>query len=79
MRRASTNPKVTFFAVNGADHFSVLAPTNQLIAQRILQDAGQVTKIAFTGAELNRLFEEPRGAIPQFLPGPKVKGSRQGK
>jgi alpha/beta superfamily hydrolase len=56
MRRASTNQKLIFHAVNGADHFSVLAPANQLIAQRILRDTGPVTNMAFTTAELNRLF-----------------------
>jgi dipeptidyl aminopeptidase/acylaminoacyl peptidase len=58
MRRASTNPKVTFHAVNGADHFSLLAPANQLIARRILRDTGSVTNLAFNAAELSRLFEK---------------------
>jgi acetyl esterase/lipase len=56
MRRASTNAKLRFHAVNGADHFSLLAPVNQLIAQRILRDTGPVTNLAFTAAELSRLF-----------------------
>jgi acetyl esterase/lipase len=54
MQRASTNPAVHFLPVKGADHFSILAPTNQLIARKILADTGPTTNIAFTEAELNR-------------------------
>lgn len=56
MRRSSTNPKVTFHAVNGADHFSILGPVNQLIARGILRDTGSVTNLAFTPGELSRPF-----------------------
>lgn len=40
--RRSKNPLVHFQAIQGADHFSVLAPLNQTLAQRILQDDGKV-------------------------------------
>jgi acetyl esterase/lipase len=56
MSRATTNPMVRFLPVKGADHFSTLAPTNRLIAQKILQDEGPATNIAFTEEELNRPF-----------------------
>jgi acetyl esterase/lipase len=56
MRRASTNPMVHFLGVRGADHFSVLAPVNQLIATKILADTGPTTTIAFTEEELGRLM-----------------------
>jgi dipeptidyl aminopeptidase/acylaminoacyl peptidase len=49
-------PKVKFFAVKGATHFSVLAPANELIARKILADTGEATTLSFTEAELGRLF-----------------------
>jgi dipeptidyl aminopeptidase/acylaminoacyl peptidase len=56
MARASTNSKAHFFPVKGASHFSILAPTNRLIAQKILRDEGAATNITLTEAELNRAF-----------------------
>jgi hypothetical protein len=38
--------------VKGANHFDVLAPTNELIADRILKDTGEKTTLAFNEAEL---------------------------
>jgi dipeptidyl aminopeptidase/acylaminoacyl peptidase len=58
MERASTNPRVRFHPVKGADHVSVLAPTARLIAGKILRDDGPATNIAFTEEELNRLFAQ---------------------
>ena len=46
MARTSTNPKAHFFAVRGADHFSILAPTNRLVAEKILKDEGPETNLA---------------------------------
>jgi len=56
MKRASTNPKAHFYAVNGATHFTILGPTNRLIAQKILKDDGAESNLAFTEAELNQPF-----------------------
>ncbi|MFO0964313.1 MAG: prolyl oligopeptidase family serine peptidase [Gemmataceae bacterium] len=56
LARTSRNPKAHFFLVNGADHFSTLAPINRLIAAKILRDTGAECDIAFTEAELNGLF-----------------------
>jgi acetyl esterase/lipase len=56
MARASTNPMVHFLPVKGASHFSILAPTNALIARKILSDKGSTTNIALTEEELNQLF-----------------------
>ena len=56
MARASTNPRVKFFAVEGASHFSVLAPVNRLIARKIGADTGAESNLSFTEAELNALF-----------------------
>jgi dipeptidyl aminopeptidase/acylaminoacyl peptidase len=52
MAAASTNPNVRFLPVKGANHFSILAPTNMLIARKILRDEGPTTNIAFTEEEL---------------------------
>jgi Fe-S cluster assembly iron-binding protein IscA/alpha/beta superfamily hydrolase len=56
MARASKNPHVHLYEVKGADHFNVLAPTNRLIAEKILADTGPTCRLAFTEEELNRLF-----------------------
>jgi len=55
MMRASSNPKAHFHAIRGANHFSLLAPTNRLIAGKILLDDAPRMNIAFTENELNRL------------------------
>jgi pimeloyl-ACP methyl ester carboxylesterase len=56
MARSSTNPKAHFLAVRGANHFSVLAPTNRLIAERILRDDGPVCNLTFAEEELSKRF-----------------------
>jgi hypothetical protein len=39
--------------VRGVNHFSILAPINEVIARKILKDQGPKTNIAFTEADLN--------------------------
>jgi acetyl esterase/lipase len=56
MQRASKNPLIHFYPVKGATHFTILAPTNQLIASRILHDEGPTTNLTFTEEELNKPF-----------------------
>lgn len=56
MARSSTNPKVHFLAVRGASHFSILAPTNRLIADKILRDDGPACSLTFAAEELSRPF-----------------------
>ena len=56
MARTSKNPKVKFFEIKGASHFSTLAPTNRLIAQKILHDTGPACSLSFTEEELNKPF-----------------------
>jgi hypothetical protein len=56
MQRATTNSKLHFHTVKGADHFSILAPTNELIARKILEDLGPSSTMSFTEAELDRTF-----------------------
>jgi acetyl esterase/lipase len=52
MRSKSRNPLVTFLAVDGASHFSVLAPANEVIARAILADTGPATRIELSEAQL---------------------------
>jgi acetyl esterase/lipase len=56
MAKSSRNSKVHFVEVHGADHFTVLAPTNALIAKKILADTGDTTNINLTAEEIDRLF-----------------------
>jgi Fe-S cluster assembly iron-binding protein IscA/alpha/beta superfamily hydrolase len=56
MARASRNAKVQFFEVKGTDHFGVLAPTNRLIAGKLLADTGPTCGLAFTEEEVNKPF-----------------------
>lgn len=54
MAKASTNPKAHFIEISGADHFGTLAPANNLIAQKILQDTGATSNISLSTDEINR-------------------------
>jgi acetyl esterase/lipase len=56
MATASTNANVRYLPVQGADHFTVLAPVNRLIAEKLLKDTAPETTLAFTEAELAALF-----------------------
>jgi hypothetical protein len=55
MQAANKNALAQFFIVGGYDHFSVLAPVNQMIANKILADAGDKSYITITAAELAAL------------------------
>ena len=55
MRRANRNPLAHWYAVPRTNHFSVLAPTSELIARKILADTGERSAIAFEPAELDAL------------------------
>ena len=56
MAGRSRNPAAHFFLVKGADHFSILAPTTRLIAERINADTGATSNLTFDQADLDRLF-----------------------
>jgi hypothetical protein len=56
MARTSTNPKVQFLPVRGANHFSVLLPTTRLIAEKIVRDDGAACNLAFTEDEVKKPF-----------------------
>jgi alpha/beta superfamily hydrolase len=55
MARSSDNHNLHFFPIDGADHFSILAPASQLIASKILRDDGAATNIRFSAGELRKL------------------------
>ena len=54
MAQASTNPKLHFYPVKGATHFSVLQPITRFLAARVLGDQGSTTNLAFTEEEVNK-------------------------
>jgi acetyl esterase/lipase len=56
MAKKSTNPKAHFIEVAAADHFSILAPTNELLGQKILQDTGEASNLTFSPDEVNQNF-----------------------
>jgi Fe-S cluster assembly iron-binding protein IscA/alpha/beta superfamily hydrolase len=58
MARSSKNPLVHFFEVKGTDHFGVLAPTNRLIAEKILRDTGPKCGLEFGKEELEKPFRK---------------------
>jgi acetyl esterase/lipase len=58
MIQTSTNPKVRFYPVQGANHFSLLDPMTRLIAGKILRDEGPTTNITFTDEESIKLFQK---------------------
>ena len=53
MARTSTNRLIHFVSVKGFDHFSILAPANDLIASKILHDEVPTISITFSDEELN--------------------------
>jgi dienelactone hydrolase len=56
MAQASKNPSIHFYSVEGANHFSILAPTTALIASKINRDTSKECNIRFTEAELHKPF-----------------------
>jgi hypothetical protein len=56
MQAATRNPQIQFHPVGGADHFSVLAPTNRLVARRILEDTGSAATMTFASKDLEVPF-----------------------
>lgn len=53
LAKDNRNPQVKLWAVDGATHFSILAPVTALVAKKIVDDAGAQTRIAFTQSELD--------------------------
>ena len=57
LQRATHNPQIHFYPVAGANHFSVLAPANRLIARKIAADTGPASTITFTADEPDAPFK----------------------
>ncbi len=53
MSKSTSNTKVTFYPIPG-DHFTILGPTNRLLAQKVLADTGATCNISFAADELAR-------------------------
>lgn len=62
MQRSNSNPNIFFFPIEGADHFSVLAPINGLIAQKIKAESqGEPSRFSLTVREVHDVFPRLRG------------------
>jgi len=55
MEAHNRNSMVRFLAIPGKDHFSVLAPANELIASKILGDSGAIPGLVITDADASTL------------------------
>lgn len=53
MQKHTNNPMIQFLPMAGANHFSVLGPSNDVIAQKILKDTGPSMQITLTKQELS--------------------------
>lgn len=52
MSQSTKNPQIHFLPVAGCNHFDVLAPCNQFIAEQINKDTGYTCNISMTDREL---------------------------
>lgn len=65
IQRASDNENINCYIVEGADHFSVLAPITRLLAEKILEDTGSEPSITITQEELDEAMnQEPSVPLP---------------
>ncbi|MDB6129436.1 MAG: Peptidase [Verrucomicrobiales bacterium] len=58
MAKTSKNAQIHFIEVPGATHFTILAPLNELIARKILQDSANTNNISFTKEEVINTFSK---------------------
>lgn len=69
IKRKSRNENIYCYVVDDADHFSILAPITRLVAQKILEDTGAESNIAFTEEELvNAMNQPPIKSYPVMVP-----------
>lgn len=64
MEEASGNDNLHCYVVEGADHFSVLAPATRVAAQKILEDTGDKCSISITQEELDAAMEQGMTEMP---------------
>ena len=60
MARSNSNSSVSFHEIRGADHFSILAPVNELMARKILQDKQGQCSISLSTAEVEEAIASKR-------------------
>ena len=58
MEAATDNENIHCYVIEGADHFSTLAPCTRLVAQKILADTGTEASISITQEELDAAFAQ---------------------
>lgn len=76
MRAANTNPNIRFMQIDNASHFSVLAPTNEIIARRILADGNDAVAFELSADEIQAAFPAPTQRIrsgPRFTRRPTTE------
>lgn len=59
IQKKSSNENISCYIVDGADHYSTLAPVTELLAQKILKDTGSKTNITLTSQELQEAMKQP--------------------
>ncbi|MCW3052456.1 MAG: Alpha/beta hydrolase family protein [Chthonomonadales bacterium] len=57
MRKAPHNPNTYFIEIKDVGHFATLAPTNALIAKKIVQDTAAKSQLSISVSEVNSLFQ----------------------
>ncbi len=55
-KKLPANPNLHFVVVTGATHFNVLAPTNELLARKVVADKGANCNISLSEDEANHSF-----------------------
>lgn len=58
MKKEAYGVPLNFIEVKNTDHFGILAPTNEIIAKKIVQDTAEESNISFTEAEVNQAFSQ---------------------
>ena len=56
MQKAPHPASVSFIEIKDVGHFATLAPTNALLAKKIVQDTGTKSQLSISAAEVNKLF-----------------------
>ncbi|MCI8465360.1 MAG: prolyl oligopeptidase family serine peptidase [Lachnospiraceae bacterium] len=65
MEQASQNENIHCYVIEGADHFSTLAPLTRVVAQKILEDTGAECGISIAQEELDgAMKQEPSAPTP---------------
>lgn len=64
MEAISENASLHCYVVEGADHFSVLAPATRVVARKILEDTGGECAISITKEELDTAMEQGMTEMP---------------